>query len=218
MNLVVFGPPGSGKGTQARIMSDQYSIPHVATGDMLWDEVFNETDLGLQIQSYMERGELVQDDLLKGVVLQRLAHEDCARGFLLDGFPRTVAQAGLLDDLLAELGRAIERVVVLNVSDDLAVERLRGRSVHLPSGRIYNSCTQPPATQGVDDVTGEELTQRPDDQEAIARKRIRLYRETSDEVIHFYRKRGLVTEVSGDAPIAEVTEAVLESVWTPVAV
>jgi adenylate kinase len=163
LNLVMLGPPGSGKGTQARLLAGRYQVPHISTGDMLWGEVANGTGLGGEVQRNLDRGELVSDRVMSGLILQRLDRDDCARGFILEGYPRRLAQAELLDGILAELGRGLERVVLLDVPDDVIVDRLKGRLVHPASGRTYHSIEDPPEVAGVDDVSGEPLVMRDDD-------------------------------------------------------
>jgi adenylate kinase len=214
LNLVLLGPPGSGKGTQARLLAERYQVPHISTGDMLWGEVANGTGLGGEVQSSLDRGELVSDKVMSGLILQRIDRDDCARGFILDGYPRKIAQAELLDGILAELGRGIERVVLLDVPDDVIVARLRGRLVHPGSGRAYHEVYDPPKIAGVDDVTGEKLVQRDDDREEVVRDRLWVYQEFAGPVADFYRRRGQLIVVDGAQSIdrvAEVVDASLES-------
>ena len=148
LNLVLLGPPGSGKGTQARLLAERYQLPHISTGDMLWGEVANGTGLGGEVQPNLDRGELVSDQVMSGLILQRIDREDCARGFILEGYPRRLAQAELLDGILAELGRRIEQVVLLDVPDDVIVARLEGRLIHPGSGRTYHVIDDTPQDPG----------------------------------------------------------------------
>ena len=208
LNLVLLGPPGSGKGTQARVLAERYHLPHISTGDMLWDEVANGTGLGGEVQPDLGRGELVSDQVMSGLILQRLDRDDCVRGFILEGYPRKLGQAELLDGILAELGRRIERVVLLDVPDDVIVARLGGRLVHPPSGRTYHETYDPPKTTGVDDVTGEPIEKRDDDREEVVRDRLRVYHEHAAGVEDFYRNRGQLVVVNGDQTIDRVAEEV----------
>jgi adenylate kinase len=206
LNLVLLGPPGSGKGTQARLLAERYQLPHISTGDMLWDEVANGTGLGGEVQSDLDRGELVSDRVMSGLILERLDREDCARGFILEGYPRNVRQAELLDGILAELGRRIERVVLIDVADDVIVTRLEGRLFHPGSGRVYHEVSDPPRTSGVDDVTGEPIEKRDDDCEAVVRDRLRVYHEHAAAVADHYRNRGQLVVIDGDQSIDRVAE------------
>jgi adenylate kinase len=210
--LVLLGPPGSGKGTQARALADRYQLPHISTGDMLWGEVANGTGLGDEVQSTLDRGELVSDRVMSGLILQRLDRDDCARGFILEGYPRKLAQAELLDGILAELGRGIERVVLLDVADDVIVARLEGRLVHPESGRVYHEVFDPPKTAGVDDLSGEPVEKRDDDRESVVRDRLEVYHRHAGPLTDFYRNRGQLVVVDGNRTITEVAEAVDESI------
>ncbi|MCP4901610.1 MAG: adenylate kinase [bacterium] len=216
MNLVFLGPPGSGKGTQARILSERYRIPHIATGDMLREETRRRTEFGSSVKGYMDKGELVPTSVLNGIVLRRFDSDDCSRGFLLDGYPRNVEQAGLLDDLLAELGRTIERVVWFKTDDELVMKRLTGRRTHPNSGRVYNLEFNPPREDGLDDATGESLEQRSDDSEDVVRQRLQVYNDQTVPLIELYKMRGLLVEVNGEDSVENVTEAAMKAVGSPV--
>jgi len=212
LNLVLLGPPGSGKGTQARVLAERYQLPHISTGDMLWDEVANGTGLGGEVQPNLDRGELVSDQVMNGLILQRIDREDCARGFILDGYPRKLAQAELLDGILAELGRRIEHVVLLDVPDDVIVARLEGRLVHFESGRTYHEKYDPPKNAAVDDLTGEALQKRDDDSEEVVRDRLSVYHHHAAGVADYYRNRNQLVVVDGNQSIVRVAQAVDESV------
>jgi len=211
LNLVLLGPPGSGKGTQAKVLAARYQVPHISTGDILRDEVRRSTPLGRQVQEIMERGELVPDRLVAGIILARLDRDDCARGFILDGYPRTVDQAAILDDLLAELGRTLERVILIEVPDDVIVRRMTGRRSCPRCGRVYHVESNPPEDGRTCDACGVELEQRPDDGEEVVRERLRVYREKTEPLVELYRVRGLLAVVDGDRPVEEVTTAILEA-------
>ncbi len=202
LNLVLFGPPGSGKSTQAARLASTFYLPHISTRAMLREEVERGTAVGAEAQKVMERGELVSNRLLAGLMLQRLDRDDCARGFILDGYPRTVEQAMLLDGILAELGRGIERVVLIDVPFDVGVERLvAARDVAAESDAVL-----------VEDVAvtgGREF-------EDVVRERCRVWRENSPALLDFYRHRGLLLEIAGDRSIDEVSEAVRQAVGAPV--
>jgi len=216
LNLVLLGPPGSGKGTQARLLADRYQLPHISTGDMLWHEVANGTGLGGEVQPSLGRGELVSDQVMSGLILQRIDREDCARGFILEGYPRKVTQAELLDGLLAELGRRIEHVILLDVPDDVIVARLEGRLIHPESGRVYHEIHDVPQTIGFDDLTGEALHKRDDDRESVVRDRLRVYHTHAGELADYYRNRGQLTIVDANQPIARVGDAVDEVIGAKV--
>jgi adenylate kinase len=212
LNLVLLGPPGSGKGTQARELAKRYQLPHISTGDMLWGEVASGTGLGGEIQSNLGRGELVSDRVMSGLILQRIDRDDCGRGFILEGYPRKLAQAELLDGILAELGRGIERVILLQVPDDVIVSRLAGRLVHPGSGRTYHVSHDPPKEPGLDDVTRETLETRSDDREAVVRDRLRVYHEHAGPLTDFYRNRGQLVVVDGNREINEVAASVDQTI------
>jgi adenylate kinase len=216
LNLVLLGPPGSGKGTQARLLAERYQLPHISTGDMLWGEVANGTGLGGEVHPDLHRGELVSDKVMSGLILQRIDREDCARGFILEGYPRKLEQAELLDGILAELGRRIEQVVLLDVADDVIVARLKGRLIHPGSGRTYHRHEDPPKTSGVDDLTGEKLIQRDDDREEVVRDRLRVYHQHAEELADYYRNRDQLVVVDGNQTISRVANEMDRSVGAQV--
>lgn len=218
LNLVLLGPPGSGKGTQARLLAERYQLPHISTGDMLWGEVANGTGLGGEVRPDLDRGELVPDSVMSGLILQRIDRDDCARGFILDGYPRNIGQAELLDGILAELGRRIAQVVLLDVPDEVLVARLQGRLVHPGSGRTYHRVDDPPKRPGVDDSTGEPLVTRDDDREEVVRDRLRVYHVYAPALTEFYRNRDQLVVVDGNRPIAQVADSVDELVGARMAV
>jgi adenylate kinase len=196
-NVILLGGPGAGKGTQAERIVADYELPHISTGEMLRAAVAKGTDMGLEAQKYMESGKLVPDEVVIGVVRDRLAEPDAAEGFLLDGFPRTVPQAEALDVMLAEAGRAITHVVLIDVPADELVARIAGRRSCATCGKIYNVAFDPPETDGVCDVDGGELTQRADDNEATVRNRIAIYEEQTAPLIGYYTDKGVLKSAFG---------------------
>ena len=213
-NLILLGPPGAGKGTQASRIVAEYGIPHISTGDILRAAVKNQTQMGLEAKKYMDAGELVPDSVVIGIVKDRLQEPDTAKGFLMDGFPRTIPQAEALDEALDSLGRAVTKTIVLLVDEDLLIRRLTGR-------RICRSCQTPfhvlftlPKVEGVCDVCGGELYQRDDDTEATVRNRLEVYRKQTEPLIDYYDQAGLVARIDG-AQEAEVTYGDIRSALGP---
>ena len=210
MRIILLGPPGAGKGTQATYITEKFGIPQISTGDMLRAAVKAGTELGLKAKGIMASGGLVSDDLIIALVKERIQEPDCVNGFLFDGFPRTIPQA---EALLAE-GVAIDKVIEIHVADQEIIARLSGRRVHEDSGRVYHIAHNPPKQDGVDDVTGEALIQREDDQEATVRNRLEVYHDQTKPLVDFYQ--GLSTSqpdnarIDGVGPLDEV-QARLES-------
>ena len=183
MRLILLGGPGAGKGTQANYIKENYQIPQISTGDMLRAAVKAGTELGLKAKSYMDSGGLVPDDVIIGLVKERIKESDCAKGFLFDGFPRTIPQA----DAMKEAGVPIDAVVDINVPDEEIIKRMSGRRAHLASGRTYHIMFNPPKEEGKDDVTGEPLVQRDDDKEETVRKRLEVYHDQTEPLIDYYK-------------------------------
>ena len=183
MRLILLGAPGAGKGTQAHFITEKYGIPQISTGDMLRAAVKAETALGLQAKEVMDAGGLVSDDIIIGLVKERIAEDDCASGFLFDGFPRTIPQA----EAMVEAGVSIDHVVEIAVEDDEIVARLGGRRVHPGSGRVYHVQHNPPRQEGLDDETGEPLVQRDDDSEDTVRRRLEVYHSQTSPLVDFYQ-------------------------------
>ena len=208
MNLILFGPPGAGKGTQAQFLVDAYKIPQISTGDMLRAAVKNQTPLGLKAQEIMSQGGLVSDEIVLGIVEERLAQEDCRNGFVLDGFPRTIPQADALALLLQRAGRAIEHVVSLEVDTDEIVKRLSGRRSCSACGKGYHLTYDAPKQAGVCDVCGVALVQRDDDREDTVRNRLNVYEQQTAPLKGFYRTQHLLREIPGMGPIAEVQQRI----------
>jgi len=191
MRLILLGGPGAGKGTQANFIRERYNIPQISTGDMLRAAVKAGTELGKQAKSFMDSGGLVPDDVIIGLVKERIQEPDCQKGFLFDGFPRTIPQA----DAMKEAGVPIDAVVDIDVPDEEIIKRMSGRRVHLASGRTYHVVFNPPKEEGRDDVTGEPLIQRDNDQEETVRKRLEVYHSQTEPLVEYYKK----WEASGDA-------------------
>jgi adenylate kinase len=204
--IVLLGPPASGKGTQAARLREALGLPHVASGDLFRENLKNETELGLKAKVYMDRGELVPDDVTIAMVMERLGRPDCAGGALLDGFPRTIAQAEALDRALAERGHSIGVVPYIAVPDEVLVERVSGRRLCRVCGEAYHVKFNPPERPGVCDNDGGELYQRDDDKPETVRKRLQVYWEQTSPLIDYYRDKGVLVEVDGDQSIEAVQE------------
>jgi adenylate kinase len=183
MRLILLGGPGAGKGTQANHIKEKYQIPQISTGDMLRAAVKAGTELGLKAKGFMDSGGLVPDDVIIGLVKERIQESDCEKGFLFDGFPRTIPQA----DAMKEAGVPIDAVVDINVPDDEIIKRMSGRRAHLASGRTYHIIFNPPKEEGKDDVTGEPLVQRDDDKEETVRNRLEVYHDQTEPLIDYYK-------------------------------
>lgn len=198
------GPPGAGKGTQAESIVAEYKIPHIATGDIFREAVANKTELGMKAKEYMDAGQLVPDEVTIGIVRERLAQKDCEKGFLLDGFPRTLVQAEALDRIMREMGKRIEMVINITVPQEILVQRMTGRLTCKNCKAVYHREFNPPKLEGVCDKCGGELIQRSDDQEATARKRLEVYMEETDPVLNYYQKQGILLNVEGNRARQEV--------------
>lgn len=184
MKVLLLGAPGAGKGTQAQFITSAFGIPQISTGDMLRAAIKAGTPLGLEAKKIIDAGGLVRDDIIIGMVKERIAQNDCQNGFLFDGFPRTLAQA----EAMMEAGVHLDAVVEIDVPDSAIIERMSGRRVHLPSGRTYHIKFNPPKTEGRDDETGEELVQRDDDKEEVVKKRLAVYHEQTEVLVGYYSK------------------------------
>ncbi len=204
MNIILLGPPGGGKGTQAKKIVEKYGIPHIATGDILREAVAKGTELGKKAKEYMDRGELVPDEIVIGIVKERLKQPDCEKGFLLDGFPRTLRQAEALDDMLNELGKSINAVIYIDVPEEEVVKRIAYRRTCKNCGAVYHLIYAPPKEEGKCDKCGGELYQRDDDKEEVVRQRFKVYMENTAPLIDYYEKKGLLYRVDGTKSIDEV--------------
>ena len=210
MRAILLGGPGSGKGTQARFITEKFCIPQISTGDMLRAAVREGTPLGVEAKKIMDAGQLVSDQIMLGLIKERIVFDDCKNGFLLDGFPRTIAQA----DGLAEMGINIDHVIELAVDDEEIVRRLSGRRIHLGSGRTYHIEFNPPLRDNLDDETGEPLVQRKDDSEETVRNRLAVYHEQTKPLVGYYRKKAqerllIYSAIEGVGKVQEITVKVL---------
>jgi adenylate kinase len=211
VRLVLVGPPGAGKGTQAQFIASHFAVPKISTGDIFRANVSEGTDLGLEAKKYMDAGDLVPDEVTIGMVTDRLTHEDATEGFLLDGFPRTVHQAEVLDDLLAAKSAAVDVVLELVVDDDEVVRRLSGRRTCRRCGHVWHLDFDPPATAGQCDRCGGELFQRDDDSEDTIRHRLEVYADQTSPLIGYYGDRGLLRGVDAAGPVEDVTERAINA-------
>ena len=210
--IVLLGPPGAGKGTQAQIIAEKYELVHVSSGDLFRENLKNETDLGKLAQTFMKRGELVPDDVTIAMVRDRLSRPDCHNGALLDGFPRTPAQAEALSRMLQELGGAVNLVPYIFVPEEILVERLGGRWTCRANGHVFHEKFNPPAVAGICDEDGSELYQRDDDKPETVKNRIKVYQEQTAPLITYYQEKGLLVEVDGTKPIEAVTTDLLHAI------
>lgn len=204
MNVILMGPPGAGKGTQADLIKANYPIPHISTGDMFREAVSNGTELGKEAKKYMDSGHLVPDEVTIGIVEERLAQDDCAKGFLLDGFPRTVKQAEALDRVLARMGKKVQAAIDIYVPEDVLVERISGRISCKDCKTVYHLTFNPPAKEGVCDKCGGELIQRSDDRGEAVKNRLQVYAEQTNPLIEYYKKQGTLYSIDGNRASREV--------------
>lgn len=206
MRIILLGAPGAGKGTQAQYVMGKFGIPQISTGDMLRAAIKAGTELGLAAKRVMDEGKLVSDELIIGLVKERITEADCESGFLLDGFPRTIPQA----DAMKDADIVVDHVIEFDVDDEIIVERMSGRRVHSGSGRVYHTNYNPPKVEGKDDVSGEELIVRPDDQEDTVRKRLAIYHEQTKPLVDYYSKEAAASncayhKIDGTRPVDTVS-------------
>ncbi|MBV2124465.1 MAG: adenylate kinase [gamma proteobacterium symbiont of Clathrolucina costata] len=211
MRVILLGGPGAGKGTQANYIKEKYQIPQISTGDMLRAHVKAGTELGVAAKKIMDEGGLVSDDIIMGMVKERIAEDDCNNGYLFDGFPRTIPQA----ESLKEAGVPIDAVVEIDVPDDEIIKRMSGRRVHLASGRTYHIIYNPPKTEGKDDATGEDLIQRDDDQEETVKARLKVYHDQTEPLVSFYSKEAdsgdcKYLKINGVGGVDEIREQIFQ--------
>lgn len=210
--VILLGPPGAGKGTQAKRLSEGLSLPHISSGEIFREHLREDSELGKRARAYMDRGDLVPDDLTISMIADRLNGPDCARGAILDGFPRTPAQAEGLREILSEQGTQVSVVLLIAVPEDELVRRLSGRLVCEAEGHVYHTEYNPPEASGICDIDGSELYQRDDDKPETVRARIKVYMEKTEPLIEYYRSRGLLTEIDGAQPINDVTSDLVRAV------
>ncbi len=204
MNLILLGPPGSGKGTQAKMLVEKYDIPQISSGDILRAAVKEGSPMGLKAKEYMDKGKLVPDDVVIGIIEERLKKDDCKKGFILDGFPRTLAQAEALKRLLAKKEIKLDAVISIDVDEEEVIRRLTGRRTCKNCGAMYHIIFSPPKKEGICDKCGGELYQRDDDKEETIRARLKIYKEQTAPLIEYYKMEGLLKEVQGTGEIKEI--------------
>ncbi len=211
MKFLLIGPPGGGKGTQAKKLSSKFNIPQISTGDMLRDHVKKLSELGRKAKKFMDNGELVPDELILQMMKKKLSSDECINGYILDGFPRTLPQAEGLNILLNEIGSNLNKVIVIEVSDDIIVDRMGGRRVHKNSGRIYHIKFNPPKNEGFDDITNEPLSIRSDDKKETVKNRLNVYHDLTKPLINFYDKNKILLTVNGEDSIENVYSNIIEN-------
>lgn len=209
--VIFLGPPGAGKGTQAKLVCEHYGVPHLSTGDMLRENVQRGTPLGILARPIMERGDLVPDDLILRMIEERIARKDCSEGFVFDGFPRTLGQAEALDTMLKAQRLFPPAVIYFNVPEEVLIRRLSGRRTCKIGFEIYNIYQRPPKVEGRCDVDGGELVQRPDDKPEAVSERLRAYHTLTEPLVDYYRRQGALEEIAGNATVADVTTAVFSA-------
>ena len=210
MRILLLGPPGGGKGTQSKFLMEKFNIPQISTGDMLRAHVKKDTELGKQAKEFMNKGELVTDSLILDMMAVRFKESDCKNGYILDGFPRTIAQAEGLDELLIKINQKLDYVIVINVNDNDIVERMGGRRMHPSSGRVYHIKYNPPKNEGKDDITNEDLIIRDDDKENTVRNRLTVYHTQTKPLIEYYHKN--VISIDGSQKIEDVKNNILKKI------
>jgi adenylate kinase len=210
--FVLIGPPGAGKGTQAKVIAEKYGLVHISSGDLFRENLKNQTELGKEAQGYMNRGELVPDTLTIKMVRERISRPDCKNGALLDGFPRTPAQADALAEMLKEFGSKVELVPLIDVPAEILVERLSGRWTCRAGGHVFHEKFNPPQKPGVCDFDGSELYQRDDDQKSTVVNRIKVYTEQTAPLIEYYGNKGLLVKIDGTKSIDQVTSELLKAI------
>lgn len=210
MKIIMLGAPGAGKGTQAKMIAEKYSIPHVSTGDIFRANIKNGTELGKEAQKYMDQGLLVPDELTVKILLDRVAQSDCTNGYVLDGFPRTIPQAEVLDKALTELGDKVDYAINVDVPDENIINRMSGRRACLKCGATYHVKYNAPKQEGICDACGDQLVLRDDDQPETVKKRLNVYHDQTQPLIDYYSKKGVLKEVDGTVDMKDVFGAIVE--------
>ena len=208
MKIIMLGAPGAGKGTQAKMIADKYGVPHISTGDIFRANIKNGTELGMEAKTYMDQGLLVPDELVVDLVVDRVNQDDCENGYVLDGFPRTIPQAEVLDSELTKLGDHIDYAINVDVPDENIVKRMSGRRACLTCGATYHIEHVPPKKEGICDVCGSELVLRDDDKPETVKNRLNVYHEQTQPLIDFYTEKGVLKTVDGTVPMEEVFAAI----------
>lgn len=208
MKIIMLGAPGAGKGTQAKMIADKYGVPHISTGDIFRANIKNGSELGMEAKKYMDQGLLVPDELTVRILLDRVAQDDCKNGYVLDGFPRTIPQAEVLDSELTKLGDHIDYAINVDVPDENIVKRMSGRRACLTCGATYHIEHVPPKKEGICDVCGSELVLRDDDKPETVKNRLNVYHEQTQPLIDFYTEKGVLKTVDGTVPMEEVFAAI----------
>lgn len=206
MKIIMLGAPGAGKGTQAKMIAERYSIPHVSTGDIFRENIKNGTALGAEAQTYMNKGLLVPDELTVKILLDRVKKEDCRNGYVLDGFPRNIPQAEVLDKALGEIGEKVDYAINVNVPDENIVRRMSGRRACVACGATYHTEHVPPKTEGICDICGKELMLREDDKPETVASRLQVYHEQTQPLMEYYKDKGVLKEVDGTQDMQDVFE------------
>lgn len=209
MKIIMLGAPGAGKGTQAKMIADKYGVPHISTGDIFRANIKNGTELGMEAKKYMDQGLLVPDELTVKILLDRVAKDDCEKGYVLDGFPRNISQAEVLEEALANIGDKIDFAIDVDVPDENIVRRMSGRRACLSCGATYHIEHVPPKTEGICDRCGKELVLRDDDKAETVKKRLNVYHEQTQPLIEFYEKKGVLKSVDGTVDMQDVFAAIV---------
>ena len=210
MKIIMLGAPGAGKGTQAKLIAEKYGVPHISTGDIFRANIKNGTELGKEAKEYMDKGLLVPDELTVRLLLDRVAQDDCKNGYVLDGFPRTIPQAEVLDKELIKLGDSVDFAVDVDVPDENIIRRMSGRRACLNCGATYHIVNIPPKKEGICDVCGSELVLRDDDQPETVKNRLKVYHEQTQPLIEYYTGKGVLRTVDGTLPMEEVFDALVK--------
>lgn len=207
--VIFVGAPGCGKGTQSALVKDRFNLAHLSTGDMLREAVTAQTELGKEAKEAMDKGELVSDNIVLALIKNKITKPECENGFILDGFPRNVVQAKSLDEMMKKTNQPIDSVIYFDIADSLLIDRICGRRVHLPSGRVYHVQFNPPKVEGLDDVTGEPLTHRKDDNEETLRKRLSVFHRETMPLLQHYKQQGIVHTLDANLPVDRITETLM---------